>query len=360
MLPATMGVIDRIIENTERLTAAERKVAEILAHEPQAIAFGTVAQVASRARTSGPSVVRLAVKLGYSGFVDLQADVQAELARQLGPAHDRIRQRPPSDLLERVQAAELDNVTRTMRGVSSESFTRVVGRLADRRRNVWILVGEVLTPVGSDLVVRLSQLREGVGLVGGSGLGAGRRLAGWSPGDTVVVIDARRYEQIVLTTARWLAERNAAMVVLTDSPLSPLVPLADDAFFFAAQGVGPFDSLTGATALANALVAGVAARLRSSAAPRLDVVEELWLANGAVVETPGGASPLLGDGDGSAEAGAESLTPAEEPVEDWDDESELVHADTSLARAPRWDPDAALDSLEAVEVHPVETRSPPG
>lgn len=294
MLPATMGVVDRIIENAERLTAAERKVAEILAHEPQAIAFGTVAQVAARATTSGPSVVRLAVKLGYSGFVDLQAAVQAELARQLGPAHDRIRQRPPTDLLERVQAAELDNVTRTMREVSAESFTRVVGRLSDRRHNVWILVGDVLAPVGEDLATRLCQLREGVSLVRGSGLAAGRQLAGWSTADTVMVIDARRYERTVLTTARWMAERDAVMVVLTDSPLSPLVPLAGEAFFFAAQGVGPFDSLTGATALANALAAGVAARLRASATPRLDVVEDLWLANAAVVDTASSERPLLG------------------------------------------------------------------
>src|SRR5207248_3098152 len=84
-----MGVVERIMAHADRLTATERKIAEVLASEPQTIAFGTVAQVAQRAGTSGPSVVRLAVKLGYDGFVGLQADVQAELARQLGPARDR-------------------------------------------------------------------------------------------------------------------------------------------------------------------------------------------------------------------------------------------------------------------------------
>src|SRR3974390_968817 len=97
MLPSRMGVVDRIMAQSTRLTSTERKIAEVLAGEPQTIAFGTVAQVAQRAGTSGPSVGRLAVKLGYEGFVGLQADVQSELARQLGPARDRIRQRPPSD-----------------------------------------------------------------------------------------------------------------------------------------------------------------------------------------------------------------------------------------------------------------------
>ena len=103
----------------DRLTATERKIAEVLADEPQTIAFGTVAQVAQRAGTSGPSVVRLAVKLGYEGFVGLQADVQSELARQLGPARDRIRQRPAErNWSVAVQAAEQDNVLRTLHGVA--------------------------------------------------------------------------------------------------------------------------------------------------------------------------------------------------------------------------------------------------
>ncbi len=41
------------------------------------------------------------------------------------------------------------------------------------------------------------------------------------------------------------AERGAAIVAVTDSPLSPLVAGATETFFISAQGVGPFDSVTG-------------------------------------------------------------------------------------------------------------------
>jgi DNA-binding MurR/RpiR family transcriptional regulator len=142
-----MGVVERIMAHADHLTATERKIAEVLASEPQTVAFGTVAQVAQRAGTSGPSVVRLAVKLGYDGFVGLQADVQAELARQLGPARDRIRQRPPSDLLTRVQAAEQDNILRTLHGVTA-ALNRSIIRLADRHHRVWVLSAEMTAPVG--------------------------------------------------------------------------------------------------------------------------------------------------------------------------------------------------------------------
>ncbi len=65
--------------------------------------------------------MRLAVKLGYDGFVGLQADVQSELARHgLGP-HSPTRL--PSDFLARVQAAEQDNAFDLYR-ISTSSLER--------------------------------------------------------------------------------------------------------------------------------------------------------------------------------------------------------------------------------------------
>jgi DNA-binding MurR/RpiR family transcriptional regulator len=276
-------VIDRILLHADRLTATERKIAEVLAGEPQTIAFGTVAQVAKRAGTSGPSVVRLAVKLGYQGFVELQADVQEELAHQLGPARDRIREHPPTDVLERALVAEADNVTRTLRGVQHDVFERVVGMLADLDRDVWVLPGEWTSPVGQSLAGQLTSLRSGVTLLAGSVMAISRQLAGLAEGDTLVALDIRRYERSVVGMLDWARQRGAATVAVTDSPLSPLMRGTTERFYVTAQGVGPFDSMTGILALANALVAGVASRLRQTAVRRLDAVEAAWTEVGALV-----------------------------------------------------------------------------
>lgn len=289
-----MGVVERIMAHAERLTSTERKIAEVLAGEPQTIAFGTVAQVATRAGTSGPSVVRLAVKLGYEGFVDLQADVQSELARQLGPARDRIRQRPPTDLLERVEAAEQDNVLGTLHAINPRVLEESVTRLADRHRKVWVLAGEVMSPIASVLAGQLAQLREGVTRATGSEVAVSRALAGLEADDTLVAVDIRRYERSLVAVARWAAERGASVIAVTDSPLSPLAAAAEHTFFISARGIGPFDSLTGGIALANTLVTAVAVRLRESAPARLDAIEAAWSAIGALVAEPGGTTALPG------------------------------------------------------------------
>ena len=83
------------------LTPAERRVAEVVLTSPELVAFGTVADLAARANTSGATVVRLAVKLGFDGFSDLQTAIQAELGQRLRPASERIRDAQPSDVLGR-------------------------------------------------------------------------------------------------------------------------------------------------------------------------------------------------------------------------------------------------------------------
>jgi DNA-binding MurR/RpiR family transcriptional regulator len=289
-----MGVVERIMAHAERLTSTERKIAEVLAGEPQTVAFGTVAQVAQRAGTSGPSVVRLAVKLGYEGFVDLQSDVQSELASQLGPARDRIRQRPPTDLLARALAAEQDNVLSTLHGLSPDALEAAAARLADRRHAVWVLAGEVTGPVGTVIASQMGQLRDRVTHLSGSEVAVSRALAGLEVDDTLVAIDVRRYERSVVSMARWAREQGTKLIAVTDSPLSPLAVGAAHTFFISARGVGPFDSVTGGIALANVLVTAVAARLRQSAPARLDSIEAAWRASGALVAEPGGTSPLPG------------------------------------------------------------------
>jgi DNA-binding MurR/RpiR family transcriptional regulator len=55
-------------------------------------------------------------------------------------------------------------------------------------------------------------------------------------------------------------------------------------FTVSAEGAGPFDSHVGTLTLANALVTGVAGRLRQSATPRLDAIEAAWRNAGALVD----------------------------------------------------------------------------
>ncbi len=277
-------VADLVTDAAARLTPAERRVAESVIDDPKLVAFGTVAGLAARSSTSGPTVLRFAGRLGFDGFVDLQAFVREQIADQLRPATERIRERPPSDVVARTLAADLDNVRTTLEGVDAESFAATVRVLADRQRRVYVLAGEDSRGVGVVLATQLDLLRDRVTLIGGSPVRVSREIAGIAPGDVVVAVDHRRYERWLVDATRRSVGAGAVLVAISDSALSPLAEDAARAFVVGVRGAGPFDSHTGSFALVHALVAGVAAKLRSRAVGRLDSVEAAWLEGGDLVD----------------------------------------------------------------------------
>lgn len=271
-----MSIAPRVAAAAENLTPSERRLADVVLDDPQALAFGTVATVAARAGTSGPTVVRFATKLGFQGFADLQSEAQREIADALRPAATRIRERPATDVMARVLEADLENVRRTLDAVDPAAFDDAVAMLADRHRRVFVLAGEVARGVGIVLVTQLDLLRDRVVALGGTPVRVARQLADVRDGDVIVAIEHRRYERWLLDALAHGRAAGAEVIALTDSALSPVATDVRQTFVVAAVGVGPFDSHTASLALVNALGAGVAAKLRKTATERLDQIEQSW------------------------------------------------------------------------------------
>lgn len=281
-------VADRIAQRRDALSPAERRVAEVVLRRPEGVAFGTVAEVAAVADTSGATVVRLSTRLGYQGFSDLQASIRGAIGARLRPAVERIRADVGPDVVGATLAAELDNVRRTLEALDPMGFGRAVELLADESRPVRVVAGDAQAGIGTILATDLSILRPDVAEAQGSPAAVVRRLASLTsggPAPVLVAIDLHRYERGVVDAARQAVADGAALVAITDSPLSPLAAPADVAFAVSAEGAGPFDSHVGTLALVNALVTAVAARLRTSATARIDALESHWHTSGALLDS---------------------------------------------------------------------------
>ncbi|MGH9004326.1 MAG: MurR/RpiR family transcriptional regulator [Acidimicrobiia bacterium] len=279
-----MSVSGQIDSHRTDLAPAERKVAAIVLSDPEAVAFGTVADLARRAGTSGATVVRLAAKLGYDGFPGLQGAVREEMARRLRPAAERIRRPEAGDALSRTLAVELGNLTASLESVDRDDLARAVRLLARPRGRVLVLSGDASRGVAATFATELNMLRPGVEHVAGSPVAVARALAHAGADDVVVVLDLSRYDRWVLEATDRAAGRGSVVVAVTDDRLSPLAAHAAVAFSVSAAGAGPFDSHVGMLALLNTLVAGVADRLRRSATERLDRLEAAWSEAGALVD----------------------------------------------------------------------------
>lgn len=276
MTSPARSLADRLRAAADRLTPAERRVADALLANPEAVAFGTVADLAELAGTSGASVVRLATRLGYEGHNELRSAVQSELGRRLRPAAEKIREPRSGDLLGQSLQAALVSVESTITRITADELSSMVTLLAAPRRSVWVIGGDAASGIARQFVTEMSMLRPGVTEICGSPVNVVRQIADVSDDDVLVAIDLRRYDRWVLEATAAAAVSGAVIIALTDGPISPLANSARHIITLEAEGTGPFDNYVGALATLSMLTAGVAASRRVPAAAHLDRIEAAW------------------------------------------------------------------------------------
>src|SRR6478735_9067719 len=196
-----MEVADRIGQASAALTPAERRVAEVVLEHPQLVAFGTVADLAAQAGSGAATVVRLATKLGFDGFTALQGSVQHDLARQLRPAAERIREPAASDAIANHLELELDNVRTTLSSLEDEALGDVVGHLANAKSRLFVLSGDASHGIALQLANDLAALRPNVAMIGGNQVGVDRQVSQLGRTDVVVMLDVRRYDRWLIDAA---------------------------------------------------------------------------------------------------------------------------------------------------------------
>ena len=265
------STLDLVAAASGELTPTERRIAEAVLAEPTLLAFGTVSDLANRVGTSRPSIVRFANKLGFQGYTLLQKHVRTGLSQQLPRPSERIRQ----DDVTAPPVRDLING-----GISSVLDAFEDGRVAElaepvvRAEKVWILSGETSQAGAHALYSGLSMVRPRVRTLEEHSFGTDLSDAG--PQDVAVVFDFFRYRRQVITATRVFANAGVSIVAITDSPLSPLVELADTWCQIEVPAIGPFDSSAPIVVLCELLVARVAQELKDDAKNRIDRIEALW------------------------------------------------------------------------------------
>lgn len=275
------GLVERIARVAPELPAAQARVARMLADDPGAVAFGTVAAVADAAATSPQTVLRLAARLGHDGFAGLQAEVRDDLLARLPPAAARIRRPPPSDPRDAVRTADRRNLDVSL-DVSDERIAAAVELLV-AAPSVAVVAADSWSGVGALFADQLAQLRPGVRQLDGPPPAIARELAHAQRGDVLVALDVRRYERWVVDAVGQAAGAGMEVLAVTDGPMSPIIRPARVGFVVGVDSPGPFESATGVVSLLHLLTAETAAATRSTARPRLDRVESAWAALDALI-----------------------------------------------------------------------------
>lgn len=239
----------------------------------------SLARFSSRAGVSSPTTVRFLAKLGFAGYPEFQERLRQEVhVRVSAPAsrYPAERAKSGASLLSSTFHAFERNLELTLAGIRADEFEAVVRVLCDPRRKVLALGGRVSYTLASHLAGQLRLLRPGVTLLGQSGaFRLPEDAADINRRHVLVVFDFRRYQNSAIDFSRILARRGATVVLVTDRWHSPIAEVSRYVFPVSLESRPPFDSLIGAFALVDAIIASVADGLGSKGRLRMRTMDLL-------------------------------------------------------------------------------------
>lgn len=295
MTGTAVTVAERLQLHLAELTPSERKVAQALMAEYPVRGLQPIAKLAAAAGVSAPTVVRLVAKLSFDSYADFQrslkSEVSARLSSPLAMHAERSaaeRSAAASDPLGRSEQMFCEGIRSSFARLPRAEFEQAVRLLAEYKRSVTLIGGRFSTMLAEYLAAHLRVLRPNVHVVsaaGGDRMGAlldiGRR-------DILVAFDYRRYQRDTVRLAITAKRQGATLIAFTDPYLSPLSAYADVILTSSVQSPSPFDALTPALALVEAVITALVDRLGDTPLARMARYDALYA---GAVDTDDGEGP---------------------------------------------------------------------
>lgn len=249
-------MIRRITAGSEHMGERGRAVAELILAQPAKVALLTASKIAQRANVSESTVVRFAQALGYKGYPGLRRDLQ-EHVRQYLDHIGRMNFTPAptreTSVAKRSLMHDLHSVEAAIESLSQDDIDTAVKLIGSSRR-VYVIGMRSVFGLADMFAFHLRHLVDQPMLIDPAHGGRLDQLAGISSLDLVIAISFPRYSRMVYAALQIAEQQDAKRIVITDSALSPLAPLANVLFPVACQSAFFSNSMMGAMAIVNALL----------------------------------------------------------------------------------------------------------
>jgi DNA-binding MurR/RpiR family transcriptional regulator len=275
-----LSVKDRLHDNAAALTPAERQLTSVLMQDYPVGGLQSITKIADAAGVSTPTVIRLARKLGFDGFPELQAAMRDEASAQFKtPIRKREgwgNTKPGSAAFKAFAEAVFDNLSRTIDRMEPGALDAIATVLADRQRSLFLSGGRITRSNADNFYNHLQIIRPGVTLLSASPNVWPQYILDMNETAVLILFDIRRYERDLDRLAELAKERGAQIVLFTDQWGSPISRLADHVVNAMIEVPSSWDSTLAINLIVEALIAEVQTRVSDSARERIEALEDMF------------------------------------------------------------------------------------
>ncbi len=275
-----LTVAQRIQDGFDALTRAERQLANIILENYPVSGLGSITALAENADVSTPTVARMARKLGFGGFPEMQAQLRSELEATISDPltkHDKwAADAPDTHILNRFADNVIDNLRNTLKHLNAAEFDKIVALLSNTEHTVAVVGGRLSHTLASYFFTHMQMMRDGVTLIERNSSSWPHYLLSLKKGDVLVMFDMRRYEQDLLRFAEMAQARGVKIILFTDQWGSPAGKAATHKIHSRIEVPSTWDSSVVTMFILEAIISAVQSQSWESSKDRMEELETLF------------------------------------------------------------------------------------
>jgi len=280
-------VLDLLQSRFDVLSPELQRAARWVQAHPAEVGLHSMRECARRAEVAPATMTRLAQALGLGGFEDLREPFRERLVQGR-----RYAARAQSLQRERAQAPHwLDQLNKLQQGnaasvlaSNSRSAIETAARSMLASRRVAFLGLRASHAIAYHLHYGYQLLAVNGVLLGDVGGTLQDQIDQVAPGEMLVAVSIAPYTRATVHAVEQCAQRGVQVLGLTDGALSPIARPAAAALLFRTESSSFFQSMVGALALSEALIAAVAACGGTKVVKRLQTMQSRLDEQGAYWE----------------------------------------------------------------------------
>lgn len=272
-------VRDLITKKQSAFTRSERKLIATLLDASLVTGLQSITKLANQAQVSTPTVIRLARKLGFDGYPELQdairEEVSARIQQPLAKLKDSQKTNNEDHIINRYATTASHNINQTLDHLDVAMFDNVASLLSDSSRHLYLIGGRVTRPNADYFFNHLQIIRANVSLLNSSPSVWPQSLLEVNAQSTLIVFDIRRYEKLLYQLAQIVVHQGANIVLFTDQWVSPIEKYASYTLHGMVEAPSSWDSTLTINFLIEALVAEIQNNNQKASAKRIAALETM-------------------------------------------------------------------------------------
>lgn len=272
-------LIRRINESYNKLSKGQKLLANYIVDHYEKAVFLTASKLGKIVGVSESTVVRFANELGYDGYPRLQEALE-ELVRTKLTSIQRVEvtsDRIDKDhVLKFVLQSDMDKIKNSLEDVEEEVFDQAIDMIL-KARNIYIVGVRSSASLAGFMGFYFNLMFENVKLIHTNSVSElFEQIHRIDDSDVMIGISFPRYSKRTLKAMEYARSRNANVITITDSPLSPMVQFSNASLVAKSDMISFVDSLVAPLSLINAIIVAISMKKKDYLVNSLESLEKIW------------------------------------------------------------------------------------